>query len=210
MGSSSSKASREAARAEEARRQAIKDTQGRIEGIFSAPEREADIQDFINATQGSQQLDLDRSKGINDRQLKFAMARSGQAGGSTDIDLNQNLSEDYLRAVVEASRRAQSAGASVRSADQDAKYSLFNQAATGLDMTTATSNALQATRQNIDFAKNVSTEQNFDNFFSDYADLFTTSRKTAGERRQGAEFGTTYGRRPENFSQVAGGAQDGY
>ena len=205
MGSSSSKASKAAARAEEARRQAIEDTQLRIEGIFSAPERESDIQDFINATRGFQQQDLDRTKGINDRQLKFAMARSGQAGGSTDLDLNQNLSEDYLRAVVEGERRAQSAGASVRSADQSAKYQLFNQAATGLDMTTATSNALQATRQNIDFAKNVSSEQNFDNFFSDYGDLFTASRKSAGERRQGADFGTLYGPRPTNTSQVSGG-----
>jgi hypothetical protein len=204
MGSSSNKASREAAAAEERRRAAITETQGRIEGIFSSPEREADIQKFIDATQGYQQQDLDRTKGINDRQLKFAMARSGQAGGSTDIDLNQNLSEDYLRAVVEATRRSQSAGASVRNADQDAKLGLFNQAVTGLDMTTATSNALQATRQNIDFAKNVSTEQNFDNFFSDYADLFTTSRKTAGERRQSADFGTLYGPRPTNTSQVAG------
>jgi hypothetical protein len=81
---------------------------------------------------------------------------------------------------------------------------LFNQAVTGLDMTTATSNALQAQRQNIDFAKNVSTESNFDDFFSDYGDLFTASRQAAGERRQGAEFGTLFGERRTPTMQVAG------
>ena len=205
MGSSSSGASRAAQAAEDKRREDIKLTQKRIEGIFTSPEREADIQDFINSTRGFLQQDLNREKGINDRQLKFALARSGQAGGSTDIDQNRNLSEAFLRATVEGERRAQGAGQSLRAADQEAKLGLFNQAVGGLDMTTSSSNALRSMQQNIDFAKNIQSEQNFDSFFSDFGDLFSASRKSAGERRQAQEFGTLFGARPTAAIQVAGG-----
>ena len=206
MGSSSSASSRQAQRAEDQRRRGIEQTQQRIEGIFGSPEREADIQSFIDSARGYQQDSLDRSKKTNDRQLKFAMARGGTAGGSVDVDLNQNLSEDFLKASVEGERRAQGAGAQLRASDQEAKFSLFNQALGGLDMTTATNNAAQSMRNNIDFSKNVQNESNFDNFFSDYGDLFTASRKSAGERRNSREFGTDYAPRPKQQLRVAGAA----
>lgn len=205
MGSSSNKASKAAQVAEDKRREDIRLTQQRIEGIFTSPEREADIQDFIDSTRGFLQQDLNREKGINDRQLKFALARSGQAGGSTDVDQNRNLSEAFLRATVEGERRAQGAGQSLRAADQEAKLGLFGQAVGGLDMTTSSSNALRSLQQNIDFAKNINSERNFDSFFSDFGDLFTASRKSAGERRQGQEFNTLYGPRPTAAFQVSGG-----
>jgi len=206
MGSSSSKASRAAQRAEDERRAQIEETQRRIEAIFGSTEREADIQDYINSAREYNQQDIDRGKRENDRQLKFALARSGQAGGSTDIDQNQNLSEAYLRAVVEGERRAQGAGQGIRAADQQAKLGLFNQALGGLDMTTSLNNSLRSMQNNIDYAKNVQTEGNFDSFFSDFGTLFEASRKSAGERRQGREFNTLYGARPTTAIPVAGGS----
>jgi len=205
MGSSSSKASRQAQKAEDERRRQIEQTQSRIEGIFSSPEREADIQKYIDAVSGYQQLGLDREKAINDRELKFALARGGLAGGSTAIDQNRKLSEAFLRATIEAERRAQGAGNQIRQSDQQAKYNLFNQALGGLDMTTATSNAMREMQNNIGLAKNTATENNFDQFFSDFGDLFTASRKSAGERKQQEEFGTLYGTRPVQTMQIAGG-----
>ena len=206
MGSSSSKASRAAQAAEDKRRADIERTQLRIEDIFSSPEREVDIQDFINSVRGFQQQDLNREKKTNDRQLKFALARSGQAGGSTDVDQNRNLSEAFLRASVEGERRAQSSGAQLRSADQEAKLGLFGQALGGLDMSTSVNNSLQSMQNNIDFAKNVQSEGNFDSFFSDFGTLFDASRKSAGERRQGQEFGTLYAPRTTAATPVAGGS----
>jgi hypothetical protein len=204
MGSSSSKASKQAQRAEDERRANIERTQRRIEGIYSDPKREADIQDFINSTRGYLQQDLDRTKLKNDRGLKFALARSGLPGGSTDIDQNRNLTEAYLRAAVEAERKAQGAGNQLRAADQEAKLGLFGQALGGLDMTTATSNALRSMQNNIGIAKNTQSENNFDSWFTDFGDLFTASRKSAGERRQGQEFGTLYGPRASTSTRVAG------
>ena len=205
LGGGSTKASDQAQEAEDKRRADIERTQKRIESIFGSEKREGEIEDFINATRGILQTDLDRTKGITDRQLKFSLARSGQAGGSTDVDQNRNLSELFLRATVEGERRAQSAGANVRAADQEAKLNLFNQALGGLDMTTASSNSLRALQSSIATNRNIQSEGNFDAFFSDFGDLFTASRKTAGERRQREEFNTLFGRRPVNAVQVAGG-----
>ena len=205
MGSSSSGSARRAQEAEDRRRRDIKNTQSRIQGIFGSDQRESDIQAFINSVRGFQQQDLNREKGINDRQLKFALARSGQSGGSVSVDQNRNLSEVFLRATVEGERRAQSAGQGLRASDQEAKLNLFSQALGGLDMTLATQNSLEAIRNNIDFAKNINSESNFDSFFSDFGSLFTQSRKAAGERRQSEEFNTLYAPRLSTATPVAGG-----
>jgi len=209
MGSSNNQAARRAQEAEDKRRRDIKRTQNRIETIFSSPDREADIQDFINSTRGYLQQDLNREKEFNDRNLKFALARGGLAGGSADVDQNQNLSEAFLRAAVEGERKAQGAGQQLRAADQEAKMGLFNQALGGLDMTTASNNAMRSLQNNIDFSRNVQTEQNFDSFFSSFGELFTASRKAAGERRQGQEFNTLYGQRSTQATPVAGSQYNG-
>lgn len=206
MGSTSNKAAKRAQEAEDKRRADIQATQNRIEGIFGSPEREADIQDFISATRGYNQQDLDKTKQKNDRGLKFALARGGLAGGSVDVDQNKNLSDAYLRSAVESERMAQGAGNSLRSADQQAKMSLFSQALGGLSMGTSVNNSLEAMRNNVDFAKNTQSEGNFDSFFSEFGDLFTASKKSAGERRQDQSFNTLYGPRPGSALPVAGGS----
>lgn len=204
MGSGPSGASREAQRAEDTRRANIERTQSRIQDIFGSPERESNIQKFIKSVSDFSQLGLDKTKKINDRKLKFALARGGQAGGSTAVDQNRLLSESFFNATIDAERRAQGAGQQLRVSDQQAKLGLFNQALGGLDMTTASSNALEAIRNNIGVARNVTSEQNFDSFFSDVGDFFTASRKAAGERRQRREFGSEFAPRSTPLFQVSG------
>ena len=206
MGSSSSGSAKRAQEAEDQRRADIEATQARIESIFGSDKRESEIEDFINANRGILQSDLNRTKETNDRKLKFALARSGQSGSSTDIDQNKNLSEAFLRASIEGERRAQGAGQSLRQSDQQAKMSLFSQALGGLDMTTASNNAMESMRNNIDLSKNISSENNFDAFFKDSGTFYKDSREAAGRRQQAAEFNTLYGQRPTVVQQVAGGS----
>ena len=212
MGSSSSggRATREAQEAEDERRRQIEASQKRIESIFASPQREGQIQDFVGSTRDFLQGDLDRQKGINDRELKFALARGGLSGGSTDIDQNQLLSEAFLRASVDADRRALGAGDRLRDADQQSKISLFNQALGGLDATTAAQNASQAMRTNIGLARTEGSEGNFDNFFSKFSRLFEDSRKAKATRDEQKGFFQTYGRAPDYSTPVAGGYDGGY
>jgi len=209
MGSSGGSASREAQQAEEERQRQIQQTQGRIEEVFSSPERQAQIDEYEAATRQFLMGDLDRTKADNDRQLKFALARSGLGGGSTAIDQGQNLAEDYLRAILEADRRAKASANNVRQSDQDAKLSLFNQALGGLNMGTAESNALQSMRQNLELGRNQTSEQNFDNFFSDYASIYKASRDADVRRREQQQFGGIYSPQNALFSPVSGGQSGG-
>lgn len=205
MGSSGGSASREAQAAEDERRRQVQETQGRIEDIFSAPQREAEIQDFIAATRGVLQSDLDRKKQDTDRNLKFALARSGLGGGSAAIDQGRVSAENYLRATLEADRRANSAGNRIRQSDQDAKLALFNQALGGLSMTTAENNAMQSMRQNIELGRNAQSESNFDNFFNDFGAVFKASRDADVRRREQAQFGGPFASQSPLFMPVAGG-----
>src|SRR5690606_32769302 len=119
------KAVKAANAAEEQRQRDLQAAQRRIESIFNSPERNQQIEQFIDAQRSYLQSDLDRSHADNSRELKFATARSGLSGGSVDVDKNKDLAELYLRGIAEAERRAQNSGAELRSQDQASKQSLM-------------------------------------------------------------------------------------
>lgn len=204
-----SSAAREAQQQEDARRRQIAQTQQRIEGIFSSPQREAEIQDFINSNRNILQSDLNRKKGVQDRELKFALARRGLSHGSTDVDQNRELAELYLRGIAEAESRAQNSGANLRADDQASKASLFGQVQGGLDTTTAAQNAAQSMRINAGLNKQNATVGAFDSLFGSFGDIYKSSREFAGEKRASEEFGTLFGPRPKTPVQVAGGVSQG-
>lgn len=204
MGSSGGSASREAQQAEEERQRQVQETQGRIEEIFSSPNREREINEYVAATRGLLMNDLDREKRDTDRELKFALARSGLGGGSTALDQGQRVSEEYLRAALDVDRRANQAGNRIRQSDQDAKLSLFNQALGGLSMSTAENNALASMQQNISAARNASSEANLDQFFSDFGSIFKASRDADIRRREQNTFGGPYSAQSPLFMPGAG------
>ena len=206
FGGGSNKAAKEAAAQEERRQAEIKASQARLEGIFSSPERNQQIEDFIASQRGLLQSDLNREKGDQDRQLKFSLARSGLSGGSTDIDQNQELSELYLRGVAEAERRAQNSGAELRSQDQQSKQQLFSQVLGGADMTTASQNAAQMMRTNASLAGQDATFGAFDSLFKDFSGIHKNSREAAGERRatRDMNFGTLFSPNQQQRVPVAG------
>lgn len=210
MGSSGGSASREAQQAEEERQRQVRETQGRIEEIFSSPKREAQIQEYIDATRGVLQDDLNREKADNDRELKFALARSGLGGSSTQFDQGRRLSEAFLRASLEADRTANAAGNQVRLADQDAKMSLFQQALGGLNTGVAESNAIRSMQANLESARASSTNANLDQFFSDFANIYKTSRDADIRRReQQMGFGGAFAAQSPLFMPVAGSQSGG-
>jgi hypothetical protein len=206
MGGSSQRATRDAQRAEEQRRAQIVATQRQIEGIYSTPEREAQVQDLVGATRGYLQGDLDRQNTQAQRQLKFALARSGQSGGSVAVDQGRNLGDVYARGILEAERRAQAAGSSLRGADQAAKQNLFGLAQSGLDMTTAARQAGEAMRVNLGNAKADATQTGLGELFSGLGDVYKRSRERAGTAAaEKYQYGTAYGRSP----YLAGGGYGG-
>lgn len=183
MGGGGGDAAGDARRAEEERQAQVAATQRRIESIFSTPEREQDINKFLEATRGYYRTDADRQQGDAARSLRFALARSGTTGGSYDADTNARLYETYQRGLLEADRRAQAAAQGLRTADQDAKQRLFSLAQSGLDATTATQQASQALRNNIGQAAVDAREGTLGNLFSNFGDIYKNSIEQSEQRK---------------------------
>lgn len=194
MSGGSSNSAQRAAEAAEAERQArIAASVGRINTAFDNPQRAQELGDYLGATRQFYMDDLNRQKGDTDRNLKFAMARNGQTGGSVSIDNARRVGEDYTRGVVEADRRAQSAVADLRSQDEQSRLGLISMAQSGLDATTASSRALSALQNNIQAGRATSTAQGIGDAFGSFANLYRRSQEDAARRRGEKDvYGTLY------------------
>lgn len=184
MGSPSNKAANEANRQEQQRQAAIASTQARVNQVFNDPARAADISDYVGAIRDFQTDDLNRQKGDADRGLRFALARGGLIGGSTQRDQQQRFGEDYSRGLLEVERRAQGAGAELQAADQDARGRLIQLATSGLDATTAAQQAGAALRSNLEAGKSGAMASGLGDMFGGVKS-FADQARTASERRRG-------------------------
>lgn len=157
----------------------------RINDIFGSDSRREQIAQYQNAVKGKQVGSLNREMGKNARDLKFAMARTGLTGGSADVDLNDNLNDDYSRGLLHAISAAQRAGASLRGADEASRARLIGQAEQSNNLLSSSDNALTALRGNLDQAQGALAPAAFDSFFSDLADFYKASQ--VAKQRRAAE-----------------------
>ena len=165
-------AAQEANAQEQARQASIRQTQNAVNAVFDSPGRATDIADYVGAMRQYFGDDLTRQKKTNDQKLKFALARNGQIGGSTQIDQQKRFGEDYSRGLLDVERRAQGAGADLESADQDARANLISLATTGLDATTAASQAASALRTSLQAGKATSMTQGLGDVFGSFKDFW--------------------------------------
>ena len=184
MSGGSNSAAKEANAAEAQRQAAIKSTQNRINTVFDNPQRQADISQFVDATRQYYQDDLNRQKANADRGLKFALAKSGLTGGSENVDQQRLLGENYGRGVLQVEQKAQGAGASLQSADQDARAHLISLATSGLDATTGAAQAAAAMRSNLQAGESTAKLGSLADSFGD-VNSFVQQAKTAQQYRQG-------------------------
>jgi hypothetical protein len=185
MSGGGNSAAREANAAEDRRQAQIKSTQQRINQVFNDPQRAADIADLVNATREYYTGDLNRQKADADRGLKFALAKSGLTGGSTQVDQQRLLGENYSRGVLSAEQKALGQGASLEAADQDARARLISLATSGLDATTAAQQAAASMRSNLQ--ANQSTAQ-----ADALGDVFGTFNQFAQQARDAQKFRQGY------------------
>lgn len=184
MSGSSNSAAKEANREEQRRQAAIKGTQASVNQVFNSPQRAADISDFVNATRSFYQQDLDRQKADADRGLKFALAKSGLTGGSTQVDQQGLLADNYGRGQLQVEQKAQGAGASLSAADQDARSRLISLATSGLDATTAAQQASAAMRSNLQAGQSQAQLGSLADSFSQF-NQFAQNAKAAQQQRAG-------------------------
>lgn len=183
MNSGSNKAANAANKQEQERQARIASTQSAVNRVFDSPGRQAEIDDVVNATRQFNTQDLTRQKGDADRQLKFALARSGVTGGSTQVDQQKTLGEDYSRGVLEVDRRARATGAELQAADQDARARLIQLATSGGDATTASRHAAEVMRTNLEAGRASATANGLGDLFVGLKPFVQNNRDDA-QRRQ--------------------------
>lgn len=189
-----------AARMEMERQERIRESQGRINQVFDNPRRARDIADFVSATRSRLTDDLNRQNTDATRELKFALARGGLSGGSVNVDQNRRLGDEYNRGLLTVEGRAQGAGAQLEAADQDARARLIQLATSGLDSTTAASQAAAGLRSNFENARSQASADQLGDQFATIGG-FVKSRREEAARRQA--------NRDANFNLYGGGAAYG-
>lgn len=183
MSGGSNNAQKEATRNEAARQAAIANTQAQVNAVFNSPKREADIGDYMGGLREFYNKDLNEQKGETDRQLKFALARGGLIGGSTQIDQNKKFTGDYNKAVLGVEQKVQGAGAQLRAEDQDARARLISLATSGLDATTGAQQAAASMRNNLEADRSTNMAQGLGDMFGAYSKYFQASKDAAVRRR---------------------------
>lgn len=189
-----------AARMEMERQERIREAQGRINQVFDNPRRAKDIADFVSATRSKLMEDLNRQNTDAARELKFSLARGGLSGGSVNVDQNRRLTDEYNRGLINVEGRAQGAGAQLEAADQDARARLIQLATSGLDATTAASQAAAGLRSNFENAKSQAFGEQLGDQFATIGG-FVKNRREEAARRQA--------NRDANFNLYGGGAAYG-
>lgn len=182
MSSPSDKASKQAQANEQARQANVSAGTQAINSYFDSPQRTSAYDKLASDTTAYYKLQADKQQDQANRNLRFALARSGQAGGSVQADQGEKLGQDYSNAILEATRRGQQAGASLRSQDESERASLTAAVQGGLDATTAASNAESAARANLASATANSTNNALSDAFGDFANLYQNSKDAAALR----------------------------
>src|SRR5574343_367398 len=177
------KAERNAARAEAARQKAMAEATSRVNAIFDSPDRAAQLENFLNSLRAHYRTDADRQKAIQDRRLKFSMARSGLTGGSAAVDANRTLGEEYLQGILGSESRAQEAQGNLKSADESSRLNLISMIRAGLDSTTAAQRAGAAMQSNAQIAKGESLASGLGDIFGNTAHIYKQQQENAAMRR---------------------------
>lgn len=142
-----------AARMEMERQARIGEAQKRINGVFDNPGRKGEIADFVDALRTYKLRDLDEQKADTDRQLRFAMGRSGLTGGSENRDRITQFGKEYLRGRLNVGNMALGAGADLEARDADTRARLIQLATSGMDATSAASQAANSMRSNLESSR---------------------------------------------------------
>lgn len=176
-------ATRRAEQEEKARQARMASGERSVNAAFDSPERQSQYADFIKALRENFMLDATRQKGVADRRLKFANARSGNTGGSVAVDSNRRLGEEFTKGILGAENLAQGSLSDLKADDEASRQSLIGMIRSGADATTASSRMMQMQSSNALGAKSRAVTNGLGDIFSGTSDVYLRSEDAAARRR---------------------------
>jgi len=183
MGGGSSNSAQDAANQAEKDRQAqIAASTASINSIFSDPKRQAQYSKLQQDTTNYYTGDLNRQNTIAQRNLKFALARSGLVGGSQQAAEGTQLSQDYDKGLLQASNYGQQAAANLRNQDETTRNTLLGLAQSGADTSTISQQASLGLQNNLLSGQGTATANQLGDAFSNFNDIYQQSQDRKAAR----------------------------
>lgn len=115
--------------------------------------------------------DLGDDKTKAERQVRFQLARQGLGGGSTDIDQNRDILQNFQEGSLEARQAGLGAANQARGADEKTRVGLINNIRQGMSEADALSAGYAGMQSNADSARDAAMTTDIGNFFDDIAIL---------------------------------------
>lgn len=116
-------------------------------------------------TKNTALIDLNKERGITERDLNFGLARQGLSGGSRDIDANKDVLDTYNQGVVKAANMGLSTANNARSSDDTTRVNLINSIRAGLDQGSAMQQSYQGLANNAKAAADDANSASLGGFF---------------------------------------------
>jgi hypothetical protein len=186
---SGDKATKQATKAEADRQAQISGNVASINRAFAG--REPQYASVSQAVRDRLNTQFQQQRGVATRQNKFALAKSGLTGGSAAIDAGRRLTREGQEGALDVERKAQSAGADLRSKDEQARSQLIGLAQSGSDIGNAAGQTASLLEANLAGAQNDSLVNGLGDVFGGTAQAYRTSQDAAA-RRRGLSDASTY------------------
>ncbi len=127
--------------------------------------------------------DLNRQRQDTERQARFGLARRGVIGGSSELDVGDNILEQYNRGVLDIGNRADAAATRLRTADEQARLDLISRIRSGMSAGNAVQSATTTLQNNLEAARSNAMADALGQVFSDYGYYVTEQARNRGYRR---------------------------
>lgn len=166
-----------AAEQEKQRQSTISGNVNQIDSAFA--NRQPQYDQYLNATRNLYQTELGRQQGIASRDMKFALARSGQTGGSVAADQGNELGREMAQGSIQAEQKAQSGLSSLQSQDQAERLQLISLAQSGANIGNAATQSTEALRSNLGTAMAGSTASGLGDIFGGISKSYENSQNAS-------------------------------
>lgn len=110
-------------------------------------------------------VDLNKERGITERELNFNLARNGLSSGSRDIDANKDVLDTYQQGVLKASNIGSQLSNNARSNDEKTRVNLVNSIHAGLTEGDAITQAYSGMSNNAKSAQDDANTTSLEGFF---------------------------------------------
>jgi len=141
--------------------------------------------------------DLNDQYEVAERNGRFNAARRGIRGGSSELDMQDTMQENYDKGVLDVSNKASNASLNMRNADSKTRLNMVQRILQGMSGDAAITSAQQSMRDNTENIRRQSLSQSLDNVFGDTAYINNQRLKQQGAQRANDYYGTYY---PSNKS----------